>query len=71
MGSYEDVYLPFAQPFGNVAHLCGCFQTADKLYVAWKVVEPGLESMIVLQRQDGRGNQNRHLFGQRYDYILV
>ena len=59
----ENVYTPFLQPLFDIGNLAGGAKAAHIFHRTGKILKPRLESLVMLQAEDGGRNQHRHLLG--------
>ena len=61
MGPYQYIYLSFPEFFLNVGHLLRSPKTAHVIHIARKILEPGLECIVVLERKNGSRHEHHNL----------
>ena len=66
MGSYQYIYLSFPEFFLNIRNLLRSPQTAHVIHIARKILEPGLECIVVLESKNGSRHEHHNLLAVRY-----
>ena len=66
MGPYQYIYQSLPEFILNIRNLLRSPQTAHVIHIARKILEPGLECIVVLESKNGSRHEHHNLLAVRY-----
>ena len=65
VSTYQYIYGPALEFLLDFSQFLCTAKTAHKIYIAWKILQTGSESLVMLQGKNGCRHKNSHLFAVR------